>query len=65
MFIVIAPIGAITFISKAWTGCVLDKVINQQCGSLDYLKYGDIVLADYGFNIHDDLAINGAKLDIS
>ena len=64
VFIAIAPTGAITFISKAWTGRVSDKVITQRCGFLDKLEYGDVVLADRGFNIHDDMAVIGAKLEI-
>ena len=40
-----------------------DKVITQRCGFLDHIEFGD-VLADHGFNIHDDLAVRGAKLDI-
>ena len=60
----IAPTGAITFISKAWTGRVSDKVITQKCGLLDHLEYGDVVLADRGFNVHDELALVGARLEI-
>ena len=64
VFIAIAPTGVITFISKAWTGRVSDKVITQRCGFLDNIEFGDVVLADRGFNIHDDLAVRGAKLEI-
>eukprot|EP00731_Ephydatia_muelleri_P031249 Em0022g763a len=55
--------GDIPFISKAWTGHVSDKVITQRCGFLDHIEFGD-VLADHGFNFHDDLAVRGAKIDI-
>jgi hypothetical protein len=54
------PTGSICFISKAWGGCVSDKVITQQYGFLNYLNFGDEVLADRGFNIQDDLAVCGA-----
>ena len=64
VFIAIAPTGAVTFISKAWTGRVSDKVITQTCGFLDTLEYGDVVLADRRFNIHDDMAVIGDKLEI-
>ena len=64
VLIAIAPTGAIIFISKAWGGRVLDKVITQKCGFLDHIEYGDVILADRGFNIHDDLAVLGAKLEI-
>lgn len=64
VLIAIAPTGAITFISKAWTRRVSDKVITQKCGILDHIEYGDVVLADRGFNIQDDLALIGARLEI-
>jgi len=60
----IAPTGSITFISQAWGGRVSDKVITQQSGFLKRINPGDVVLADRGFNIHDELAIRGAKLEI-
>ena len=41
-----------------------DKVITQECGFLDHIKYGDVVLADRGFNNTDELAIRGATLEI-
>ena len=61
VFIGISPTGAITFISSAWGGRVSDKVITQQCKHIDP---GDIILADHGFNVHDDIAIRGGKLEI-
>ena len=33
-------------------------------GFLHLLEHGDVVLADRGFDIHDDVAIHGAKLEI-
>ena len=64
ILISIAPTGAITFVSKVWGGRVSDKVITQKSGFLDYISYGDVVMADRGFNISDDLAIRGAQLEI-
>lgn len=64
VFIAVTPTGAISFISKAWTGRVSDKVITQKCGFLEKLEFGDIVLANRGFIIQDDLALVGARLDI-
>ena len=64
VLIAVASTGAITFISKAWTGRVSDKVITQKCGFLNHIEYGDVVLADRGFNIQDDLAVIGARLEI-
>ena len=39
-------------------------MITQQCGFLQYIDPGDVILADRGFNIHDDVAIRGGKLEI-
>ena len=41
-----------------------DKIITQECGYLDRIEYGDVVLADRGFNVADELAIRGATLEI-
>ena len=41
-----------------------DKVLTQKCGFLDLIHNGDVILADRGFNIGDELAIRGAKLQI-
>ena len=57
VLISIAPTGSITFISNVWGGRVSDKVITQKSGFLDKISYGDVVMADRGFNIADDLAI--------
>ena len=39
-------------------------MFTQRCGILDNFEYGDVVLADRGFNISDELAICGAHLCI-
>ena len=39
-----------------------EKVITQQCGFLEKVERGDIILADRGFNVHDDIAIQRATL---
>ena len=64
VFIGVSPTGAITYISSVWGGRVSDKMITQQCGFLQYIDPGDVILADRGFNIHDDVAIRGGKLEI-
>ena len=58
----IAPTGNISFISQAWGGRVSDKEITQKCGFLNHIAYGDIIMADRGFNVADDLAVCGACL---
>uniref|UniRef100_A0A1X7TMZ7 DDE Tnp4 domain-containing protein n=1 Tax=Amphimedon queenslandica TaxID=400682 RepID=A0A1X7TMZ7_AMPQE len=48
----------------AWGRKVLDKVITQKSGFFDYISCEDVVMADRGFNIADDLAVCGAHLTI-
>ena len=60
----ITPCGSISFLSRCWGGRVSDKNITQQSGFLDLIEPGDIVLADRGFTINEDVAICGAKLEI-
>ena len=60
----ITPCGAICFLSKCWGGRATDKLITMDSGFLQFLEPGDVVLADRGFDIHDDFAIYGGKLVI-
>ena len=64
VLIAVSPTGSIAYISAAWGGRVSDKVITQQCGFLNFIDPGDVVLADRGFNVQDDIAIKGGKLEI-
>ena len=64
VLIAVSPTGSIAYISSAWGGRVSDKVITQQCGFLNLINPGDVVLADRGFNVQDDIAIKGGKLEI-
>ena len=64
VLIAIAPTGCVSFISKAWGGRASDRHITQHSGFLDNLMHGDLVLADRGFNIHDELAVHGARLEV-
>ena len=57
VLLAVSPTGSIVFISRAWGGCVPDK-----CGFLEKVEAGDIILADCGFNVHDNIAIRGARL---
>ena len=45
----IAPHGAVTFLSKLYTGCMSDVEITRLSGLLDLLEEGDIVMADNFF----------------
>ena len=62
--IAITPQGIISFISNGWGGRVSDKYIVENSGYLQYLRPGDVVLADRGFNVEDSVALQGATLDI-
>ena len=41
-----------------------DKYITQHSDFLHCIEPGDMVLADRGFNVAEDLALYGAKLEI-
>ncbi|XP_061167384.1 uncharacterized protein LOC133176248 [Saccostrea echinata] len=60
----ITPMGAISYVSKAYGERTSDKVIILRSGFLDKLQYGDQVMADRGFLIAEELANHGATLVI-
>ena len=60
----ISPSGAITFISNLYPGSISDKELTRQSGILDLLESGDSVMADRGFDIQEDLALIGVRLNI-
>lgn len=51
----VAPNGVITLISDLYGGNTSDKVITADCGVLQQLEPGDMVMADKGFTIRDIL----------
>ncbi|XP_065896091.1 uncharacterized protein [Dysidea avara] len=64
VFISMCPQGVTTFVSCAWGGRVSDKHLTINCGFLSKLLPGDIVLADRGFDIDEDVARMQATLQI-
>jgi hypothetical protein len=60
----VAPCGAAMFVSEVFEGAISDREIVKQSGFLDYIKPGDVVLADRGFTIEDLLAEKNATLVI-
>ncbi|KAL1473670.1 hypothetical protein MTO96_038529 [Rhipicephalus appendiculatus] len=48
----------------AYGGRESDKAITEQCGVLDGLEYGDVVLADMGFLISESVGMCHASLAI-
>lgn len=58
----IAPTGSVIYVSWAFGGRTSDKVITQRSGFLDLIEHGDLVLADRGFLISEDLAARSASL---
>ncbi|XP_047127793.1 uncharacterized protein LOC124808639 [Hydra vulgaris] len=60
----IVPQRVISFISQAWGGRTSDKLITKQCGLLEKLNHGDVVLADQGFNIADSVGLMCAEVKI-
>lgn len=60
----ITPHGFISHISDGYGGRVSDKHITENCGILDNLLPGDIVLADRGFTVYEMVAMKYASLNI-
>lgn len=64
LLVAIAPKGMISFVSKTWGGRTSDKYIVASSGFVDLLDPGDVVLADRGFPIQEELLIKQARLEI-
>lgn len=62
--IAISPLGFISYISKGWGGRASDKHITENCGILDKILPGDVILADRGFDVSGSLGLRGAEVAI-
>jgi hypothetical protein len=62
--VAIAPNGSISYISEAWGGRTTDRHIVRETGFLDKIDAGDIILADRGFTIREDVLLRHASLQI-
>ena len=60
----ITPQGTISFVSQAWGGRTSDKCLTENCGIMDKLLPGDLVMADRGFTIQESLMFKQAELAI-
>ena len=59
-----APQGTICFILKGWKRRASDQFITENSNFVKYVQYGDVIMADRGFNIAETLGTLGAKLEI-
>lgn len=60
----ILPKGRISFISTLYGGSISDKELTQKSGLIEKLQYGDVIMADRGFNIQEMLACKGVKVNV-
>ena len=52
------------YLSECWGGHISDKKLTQESTFLSLFEPGDIVLADCGFMVSEDIALQGARLEI-
>ena len=60
----IVPKGGISFVSTLYGGSISDKELTQKSGLIEKLQYGDVIMADRGFNIQEMLACKGVKVNV-
>jgi hypothetical protein len=58
----VAPNAVLVYASPLYPGSVSDNAITKHCGILDKLVPGDLILADKGFTVFNDLP-QGVRLN--
>ena len=58
----VSPSGAVTFLSNAWGGRASDKAITSESEVMDLVEPLDVVLADRGFLVRDEMAALNVKV---
>ena len=53
-----------SFVSKGWGGRVSDVFLTENCGFLQKLLPGDLVLADRGFTVQDSAGVYCAEVKV-
>jgi hypothetical protein len=62
LFISMSPVLYINFVSNLYSRSISDKEITKQCGFIEQLNPGDVIMADKGFNVQDLLALKHVRL---
>ena len=60
----VAPNGSLVYCSDLYPGCSSDVAICRHSGALQQLEAGDLILADKGFTVHDQVP-DGVSVNIA